>query len=569
MRRWRRRQRRSSATAAEERGETARRRRQRGGQLASGVVWSKRRGGAADDVGKQRRGSRPRRDLAPEARSKLAKEAAIALDSVKDLRSRSFPPPRHILARPRMSVSPAALSAAERVVASSLPPGAARAHLEAALRQLRARGEAPLLARLLARLEELPRGAAPVRVASARAALALACHAALLDLGLAPLPLTGGGGGGGGGAAMATAAAAPQCANDDLAPALLGQGLGLSAGWDSGAGLFSFHYAVPWLAPRTSLHVALLAVGARGLLLQARAERGEGQGAAELGSAEFNVDAPAFVAAPAAAEMAAAAAEPAPASGGGGGGGGASDALPVPITVGAVLPAPSARPWAERIAALLAPLGGADSAAGGQLVFMLRSKVVDVLLAPPPQPPPAQPAAAATASAGGGGRREERREERGGAGGGLFGVPSPLTGRAGDFEGDLVPGGGGLGAHPGLLIGGGGGGGGMGGFPGGAGGLVGPDHPIFGGGGGTGRFGPGGFPGGLGGPGVGPLPAGVPPGARFDPFGPGVALRGGRGGARGGRGGGAGGGGGGGGFGPNPDHLAPPPDEPPPDSMYW
>jgi proteasome inhibitor subunit 1 (PI31) len=61
--------------------------------------------------------------------------------------------------------------------------------------------------------------------------------------------------------------------------------------------------------------------------------------------------------------------------------------------------------------------------------------------------------------------------------------------------------------------------------------LVGPSHPGFG-------LNPqrGGFP-------------GVLPGARFDPYGPGVPGGGGRGG-RGGRGGNMGG--------PTPDHLAPP-----------
>ena len=84
---------------------------------------------------------------------------------------------------------------------------------------------------------------------------------------------------------------------------------------------------------------------------------------------------------------------------------------------------------------------------------------------------------------------------------------------------------------------GGGGAGGIGGMGGGS--LIGPNHPGFG----FGR---------------GNNPPGVPPAARFDPFGPGVDGRGG--GRGGGRGSGRGGGRGGGmGFGaPGPDHLPPP-----------
>lgn len=83
-----------------------------------------------------------------------------------------------------------------------------------------------------------------------------------------------------------------------------------------------------------------------------------------------------------------------------------------------------------------------------------------------------------------------------------------------------------------------------------AGGMqVGPNHPIFGGGGGGGMRGAG-------------FPAGVPPGARFDPFGPVGGPRPGPGGWRGGRGlPGRGDGprrGGGGMMGPGPDHLEPP-----------
>lgn len=87
---------------------------------------------------------------------------------------------------------------------------------------------------------------------------------------------------------------------------------------------------------------------------------------------------------------------------------------------------------------------------------------------------------------------------------------------------------------------------GPGGIGGGMGGgmLFGPGHPNFGGG--------RGFP---------PRPGGVPPGARFDPFGP-PGIGGGRGfppGAGGGRGAGGPGGG------PDPDHLPPPGS----DDMYW
>ena len=132
-------------------------------------------------------------------------------------------------------------------------------------------------------------------------------------------------------------------------------------------------------------------------------------------------------------------------------------------------------------------------------------------------------------------------------GGGLMGIPQPRIGITGDFERDMFPDMGGL--RPGGLLGDE-----RGGFPGGMGNLIGPNHPIFHPGG-TRPFGP-------------PLPAGVPPGARFDPFGPpGVVPRGGFGGARGrGRGGGIGGG-----FGPNPTHLRPPPDfddDAPPDIYY-
>ncbi len=73
----------------------------------------------------------------------------------------------------------------------------------------------------------------------------------------------------------------------------------------------------------------------------------------------------------------------------------------------------------------------------------------------------------------------------------------PRYPRGGDFDGDVFPGGS-------------------------AGGLMGPDHPAFGSGG-MDHLG-GRFPGLPGGPGQ--LPPGVPPGARFDPFGPAVPMPG-------------------------------------------
>jgi hypothetical protein len=95
-------------------------------------------------------------------------------------------------------------------------------------------------------------------------------------------------------------------------------------------------------------------------------------------------------------------------------------------------------------------------------------------------------------------------------GGGGFGGRGGFPSLGGD---DLMPSFGG--AVPGGMFGGGGGFGGA--FGPGGGSLVGPEHPLFGGGGGV-----GGYPGvpGYGGPGRGGLPPGVPPGARFDPFGP-------------------------------------------------
>jgi hypothetical protein len=97
-------------------------------------------------------------------------------------------------------------------------------------------------------------------------------------------------------------------------------------------------------------------------------------------------------------------------------------------------------------------------------------------------------------------------------GGGGFGGRGGLPSIGGD---DLMPSFGG--AVPGGMFGGGGGGGFGGPFGPCGGSLVGPEHPLFGGGGGV-----GGYPGvpGYGGPGRGGLPPGVPPGARFDPFGP-------------------------------------------------
>ena len=138
-------------------------------------------------------------------------------------------------------------------------------------------------------------------------------------------------------------------------------------------------------------------------------------------------------------------------------------------------------------------------------------------------------------------------------------LPTPDTwGRGGgDFDGDLLPAGlrgvgGGVGEFGWLPRGGG-----SGESFGGGGSLVGPDHPLFrgrhGGDGDDFRFIPGRGP--------GPLPPGVPPGARFDPFGPPGVFPGPPGPPPGWQGGRLGGsapsttf------FGPAPDHLPPPPD---------
>jgi PI31 proteasome regulator len=181
---------------------------------------------------------------------------------------------------------------------------------------------------------------------------------------------------------------------------------------------------------------------------------------------------------------------------------------------------------------------------------------------PPSKEPPANPLLVSQprrggGEGGGGGRRYYEDDEDGagfgprfggvgggglgGMGGGLHPPFPPFGGSIG--RDDLMPSFGG--AVPGGMFYGGGGGG----FGGGGGGMLfGPDHPVFHGG-----------PGGLGG-GLGRLPPpGVPPGARFDPFGPpgigepGEPFRGGGGGT--GRGGGSITGL------PGPDHLRPPPNE--------
>ena len=122
-------------------------------------------------------------------------------------------------------------------------------------------------------------------------------------------------------------------------------------------------------------------------------------------------------------------------------------------------------------------------------------------------------------------------------GGGFMGMCPPLTGRVpGHFDGDLWPN-----PNPaepgGAFFGGGQHGGGVPPFGGaqGGGSLVGPGHPMFGM---VGEYPP-----------LGGLPPGVPPGARFDPIGPlGVGGGVGRGGVPGR-----------GALGPGPDHLRPPP----------
>jgi hypothetical protein len=219
----------------------------------------------------------------------------------------------------------------------------------------------------------------------------------------------------------------------------------------------------------------------------------------------------------------------------------------------------------DELRRLLAPLHGAE--ASDELRARIHSALVQPLLPAPQQKERTQASSEAPRSQP---QSQPSRplyagdDEYGGVprGGGFMGIPQPLTGGSrGDMDRDLYPDF--SPAVPGYAIGGGRPGP-MGG-PGGS--WVGPDHPIFGGnvgGGVPGVHGPGGFS---------PLPPGVPPGARFDPFGPpgtgfGIPGRGGRGGGRGGIG--RGGGSGVPGFGPNPDHLPPPGnDEGPPPDMYW
>ena len=386
---------------------------------------------------------------------------------------------------------------------TTLPPGSVRSHFLNEVSALRAARLAPLLLpRSVAR--RAAAAAQPLELRSARAALALAVHCALLDAGLEA-------------ERQAPAAIVPE---------------GWSPGGDEG-GSFSARYAAPWAggAAGPVLVVALLSVGGATLALQARAEPPPSSAqsqhavlaAPEPAIVQLELDASALTS--------------------GGGGGAAAAAAPfAPITLGGAAASPD---WERALESALAPLARWEVSDG--LVARLHSKVVAALLPPRAKADGAEakataapPHAAAAAAPYG-----ERRP-------GNDGLRGP-----GDFERDLVPD-----MHagrPGFLLGGG-----MGEGPGLPGNLVGPDHPIFGGGGrgGLGRFGGGGI-----GPGLGQFPQGmgpalgVPPGARFDPFGPPGAMRGGRGGFGGGRAPPA--------FGPNPDHLPPPRDDAPPDSMYW
>ena len=193
----------------------------------------------------------------------------------------------------------------------------------------------------------------------------------------------------------------------------------------------------------------------------------------------------------------------------------------------------------------------ADSIAN--LRTKLRSQLIDRLFPPP---------SASSSSSSSSSRRPRANDPLriGSAGGGRRGNPQlrrpPYTpfapgglgrggGNLGDFDRDLRPhfGGGMMGGGPSFGIGGGGGGGS----------LMGPDHPMFRGGDGR----PG-YP--------SSLPTGVPPGARFDPYGPGVGVPPRRGGGRGGTRPTPG---------PTPDHLPPPrfdgggDDDDPPSTMFF
>ena len=173
--------------------------------------------------------------------------------------------------------------------------------------------------------------------------------------------------------------------------------------------------------------------------------------------------------------------------------------------------------FATDFARAVRPNPGGAEAVRGHLVSALRSGGFDFCLAAKDGAGAGDAGADGGAKGRGSGGRSGRSSDRHqrpapapapshprapGLGGGLGSGAGRGPGQfpSGDFEGDLLPGGGA-----------------------GAGGLLGPEHPMFGGGG-SGFDDP--RPGPRFGPGLGPgtLPPGVPPGARFDPYGPGVPV---------------------------------------------
>jgi hypothetical protein len=429
--------------------------------------------------------------------------------------SRAIASARELLGAAATAPAPTPSPSASAAASAAAPPDAGTL-LAAVLRRVQG---------MTARSTTLPAGGA--------AALALAVHVGLLEGGLLG---TGSREAEAGGPAAGFAAPLREVPPAELVP----------ADWvgPDGASFF-FRYATR-LPGGATLLLAMLAAGAD-LVVHARTAGGGGSGGKV--DTSFDLDVERFTAA-------------------------RQGACSAPLAIGGG-GAAAAAAAAGGLRAALAPLGTA--AVSDALAAALRTHILGPL-APAPAPAPADGGRASAGRADapapsplstGRGGRGGGWGGVGGAPGGLMGIPAPLTGGGrGDFDRDLYPD---FGAGvPGHLIGGGGGGmgGGMGG-----GSLVGPGHPLFGGMGGG--MGPGG---GMGGGGMGGLPPGVPPGARFDPFGPpgvlpppGYEGGGGRGGGRGGRGGRGGGGAGRGGFGPNPDHMPPPPDadnEPPPDMYY-
>jgi hypothetical protein len=379
---------------------------------------------------------------------------------------------------------------------------------------------------------------ATIAISTVHHALALALHCGLLDLGLVCTGASDAGVPG-----TATAGFAPP--HRDVPPTLL-----VPPGWvgPDGASFFfryQFRAAGPVRGPAAAVPTVLVVALAAGRSLVVHAKR-SGAGAGAVADVTLELDTTRFI-------------HP-------------SD----PVTLGAQETAAS-RPL-DGLRSLLRPL--TTSEAGTAFAQTLAKGLFEPLLGAgkPGEREKAERDAAEAAAQ----RAESNRRGVGsagvggggipagpgaGAGSGLFGVPAPLTGvRPGDFDRDLYPDFGA--AAPGHLIGGGGGflGRGGGGLEGG-GNLVGPSHPLF-----QPNFG-GPMPG-LGGGYGGPLPPGVPPGARFDPFMPPGVMGGGAGRGRGGGRGGRGGRGGGGPapFGPNPDHMPPPgfggEDDGPPPEMY-